>query len=390
MQKKQRMFMFTLVSLMLLTTATLFSGLQSAAGSTTIYILTDGTVTPPDESIQRSGNVYVLVGNVSAEIVVEKNNIILDGNGYFLGGSGDGTGVCLCGRENVTVKNLQICDFAFGIFLGGLGCYSSYNSIVNNNITRCTSDGLYFDYYSNYNNVTGNVVAENNNGIYLYCSSSNSILRNNVIANNYEGISLSYSSNGNSITENNVAGSWFGVSLEHVADNRFYLNNFVENTYQTHISACQGNAWDNGFRGNYWSGYSGSDANSDGVGDQPYIIDAANTDRYPLTSKTSSYPAYLPQSTPNQPQQSPAATATAAPPDPTEQTSKATQEPGKPTPKQSPSSTPPVSAEPTEASPQESTINEILPWLLCSVALGVSGLLVWGAWNLSTKHRVHR
>jgi nitrous oxidase accessory protein NosD len=35
-------------------------------------------------------------------------------------------------------------------------------------------------------------------------------------------------------------------------------------------------------RGNYWADYNGTDANHDGVGDTPYVIDATNSDNYPL------------------------------------------------------------------------------------------------------------
>jgi len=36
--------------------------------------------------------------------------------------------------------------------------------------------------------------------------------------------------------------------------------------------------------GNYWSDYAGVDADGDGIGDPPYVIDENNTDRYPLIS----------------------------------------------------------------------------------------------------------
>jgi len=44
------------------------------------------------------------------------------------------------------------------------------------------------------------------------------------------------------------------------------------------------NTWDNGSYsgGNYWSDYTGPDANNDGVGGSPYMIDNDNQDRYPL------------------------------------------------------------------------------------------------------------
>jgi hypothetical protein len=40
--------------------------------------------------------------------------------------------------------------------------------------------------------------------------------------------------------------------------------------------------WSSGGEGNYWVGYTGTDANGDGIGDTPYIINEYNTDPYPL------------------------------------------------------------------------------------------------------------
>jgi hypothetical protein len=65
----------------------------------------------------------------------------------------------------------------------------------------------------------------------------------------------------------------------------FYHNNFVGNTHQ--VAAVPhfryGNdSFDNGLEGNYWSDYNGTDADGDGVGDTPYVIDDERQDRYPL------------------------------------------------------------------------------------------------------------
>jgi hypothetical protein len=44
------------------------------------------------------------------------------------------------------------------------------------------------------------------------------------------------------------------------------------------------NKWDNGSIGNYWSNYNGTDANNDGIGESPYMMDVNNKDNYPLGS----------------------------------------------------------------------------------------------------------
>ena len=316
-----------LVSLMLLLLSTgMFSHLQPITANPTTYILADGQINPPNISIQRKGDLYIFTGNVSDGIVVEKNSITLDGNGYTLKGSGDGIGISLSGRENVTIKNLQIQNFACGISFGGLNEFSINNNIIDNNITQNKYDGLYLDYYSNYNTITSNIIAENNNGIYLYCSSNNNISKNNIFANNYEAVSLSYSSDGNSITGNNIANSWIGVTLEHVANNRFWQNNFVENVYQVR-SSIYSNTWDNGQLGNYWSDFNFSDSNGDGVGDRPYVIDASNIDRYPLMSKLGFFPEYTSQSTRNPNQQNATQMTTAPPSTPTNQPTQAPTQP---------------------------------------------------------------
>jgi parallel beta-helix repeat protein len=193
----------------------------------TIYIMADGSIDPPTAPIQRNGDTYTLTGNITSDgdgINIQKNNVIIDGAGYTIQGNGSECGFNLSSINHVTVKNAEITNFCCGIHLNG----SSSNSISGNNIT-----------------------ANNGYGIGLYSSSNNSI----------------------------------------------YHNNFVDNTQQVYIDGSENyqNVWDNGYPsgGNHWSDYAGVDvysgpyqneSGSDGMGDTPYVIDANNTDHYPLVN----------------------------------------------------------------------------------------------------------
>ncbi len=64
--------------------------------------------------------------------------------------------------------------------------------------------------------------------------------------------------------------------------NTFYLNSFIANRRQVRNDHPDGNLWDDGSRGNYWSDYSGADADRDGIGDRPHEIQPGSLDRYPL------------------------------------------------------------------------------------------------------------
>jgi hypothetical protein len=74
-------------------------------------------------------------------------------------------------------------------------------------------------------------------------------------------------------------------------------NSFINNTYQLSGCVCKVynfsealHSWDNGNKGNYWSDYNGTDANSDGIGDTYYRIDVLNQDRYPLITSPAQPP----------------------------------------------------------------------------------------------------
>jgi parallel beta-helix repeat protein len=185
---RQSAFLMILM-LFLLNIASVTLGVQRVEASGTIYIRADGSIDPPTPSIYTADNItYTFADNINDSIVVERSNIIIDGAGYTVEGTGVEYGFSLYGIANVTIKSTNIKSFGVGIRLE----QSSGNSISENN------------------------VANNMVGVRLYYSSNNSIFGNNITNNNY-GIDLGFSYN-NGIVGNVFAGC--GLLVSHSYGNR--------------------------------------------------------------------------------------------------------------------------------------------------------------------------
>jgi parallel beta-helix repeat protein len=223
-----------LLMLLLVTMSSLSSNIKpvKSTWTGTVYIRADGSIYPSDAPIITYDNVtYTLTGNITSTadgIVVERDNIIIDGEGYTIRGTGasDSKGINVSGRYNVTIKNTCIKSFYYGIGL----FHSSKNSICRNNITD-NGDGVWLEDSSN-NIMSGNNITNNRYwGIVLYSSSNNNIIGNNVSAND-EGISLSESSNNNTVMGNNITeNSWYGIYLLTSYNNTLSYNEIKNNNY---------------------------------------------------------------------------------------------------------------------------------------------------------------
>ena len=120
-------------------------------------------------------------------------------------------------------------------------------------------------------------------GIELW-SSSNNTITGNTICNNNDGVYLRDLSNNNTITGNTICNnSNNGIYLRDSSNNVIYLNKFIDNNVNAY-NYNGTNYFDNGTYGNYWSDYTGVDADSDGIGDTPYYIEEDAIDNYPLMS----------------------------------------------------------------------------------------------------------
>jgi parallel beta-helix repeat protein len=152
-------------------------------------IKSDGSVNPSTAPIQRAGNIYTFTDDIAGyTIAVERNNIVLDGGGYTLQGNGDSTGVFIKNRNGVTLKNMEISDFSYGIRLFAedyLGMSSSDNTLSGNTLTN-NEYGIYIR--ASYNNVLRNNSMNNNKHNFMirggYLSDKKDGYTNDIDASN--------------------------------------------------------------------------------------------------------------------------------------------------------------------------------------------------------------
>jgi parallel beta-helix repeat protein len=246
-----------LTGLLTLTLSLAFN-IRSAKGTWTgtVYIRADGSIDPTGAPMITQDKVtYTLTDNIrsSCGIVVERDNIIMDGDGHAIKGelAYPYVGIDIIGRTNITIKNvdIELCR-SYGISItnsinisiygnnitNNNGCginleYSSNTIISGNNITN-NHCGINLEYSSN-TIISGNNITNNNGcGIYLgFDSSNNTISRNNITNNNEAGVWLFYGETTNNIVSGNsiTANGRFGVYLGGCSNNIICGNNIIAN-----------------------------------------------------------------------------------------------------------------------------------------------------------------
>jgi len=143
-------------------------------------------------------------------ISIGKDNITIDGNGYtinFIGEVADSEGIHNEGYNNVTVKNLTLTNFCFGIYLKN----AEFGTIINNKISYTFGSGIWLK-ESSRNNVKQNTIAygDNGHGILVSSGSKYNYIENNIITTtNGRGLSIEQSNN-NSIYYNSMCGNRLG------------------------------------------------------------------------------------------------------------------------------------------------------------------------------------
>lgn len=180
------------------------------------------------------------------------------------------------------------------------GMYFSYadENLIANNDVRETRFGIHY-MYSHANKLMSNSLTANVVGATLMFSRDSIISDNKVVANRRHGI-LFKQVDRSRITGNFISGHNRGFFIQQATQNRFegntistndigvYMsncseqnvfvgNNFIGNTDQiwqptdeVEAGRMASNKFFENRRGNFWSDYSGTDRNDDGIGDTPY------------------------------------------------------------------------------------------------------------------------
>ena len=175
------------------------------------------------------------------------------------------------------------------------------NTVSGNSISMKANSagptGIYLTWGASYNNIISNVIdgrrdgsninGSFTNGMQINPSGNNFISGNTIVNNRYGFMILEPSSTNNVFVGNTIQSNNIGVWILSSRWNYFYNNIFIDNVLQVqtdYYGTPLLNYWNTTFAqgGNYWSNYVGADANSDGIGDTPYVIDGANVDNYPL------------------------------------------------------------------------------------------------------------
>ena len=159
----------------------------------------------------------------------------------------------------------------------GIHVASCYTIVANNTVSGALDKGISVDWgYGN--TVCSNTVINCSGGLYEQDNSGSDLFFNNDVVNCSWGAKIV---------------GWHATEEK----TTLYHNNFVGNTVQVNISTTeyyttadmpftrtvkQGGFFDNDQEGNYWSDYNGVDANGDGIGDTPYVIDGNRSDNHPL------------------------------------------------------------------------------------------------------------
>jgi nitrous oxidase accessory protein len=294
------LFATVLISTLLL--SAVVAGLPVQAEARTIVVPDDySTIQEAIDNASEGDTIFVKRG-----VYVE--NPVVNKSVSLIGEYRDSTVIDVTAGLKVQSNNVTIAGFTIYDGYDGISLATNYCNISGNKITNTTHGIVVFGYensisgnifesiglssaiqlnFANRNLINGNYIVSCVEGIQIWQNSNNNTIRENTITNCQDtAISFQYS-NDNIIVGNNISLSGLGTSIYGSNNNSISNNNYFSNAVQfsakeDYYLSFGHNRSVNIINENYWSNYYGTDANGDGRGDTPYIIDEYNADHHPL------------------------------------------------------------------------------------------------------------
>ncbi len=233
---------------------------------------------------------------------ISSSNVTINGFHIAGGSSGEGrheVGLYLEGVQNCSLSNNTLVLNDIGIYLN-----NSQGNLLDNNKIGLGSSGIVLS-NSNENVLSNNLVVANNQGISLNNSVNNTLV-NNTAGSNAEGIFLGMSQK-NKLAYNIISKNGYGIrgqaaGSNFLINNSLYLNDIgvylngssnntlYENEFINFLNAVDegNNVWSSSSAGNFWNDYNGTDADGNGIGDTPYVINetTGSMDYMPMVNGT--------------------------------------------------------------------------------------------------------
>ncbi|WP_148266540.1 NosD domain-containing protein [Methanocella arvoryzae] len=213
--------------------------------------------------------------------------------------------------------NMLIDGNTVGKHYYGIKVYYSNKTTVSNNVVKDSGCNIRFDFDSTNCVARGNTVSNGIEGILINSSASYITVEGNKLFDNRQAIYI-LKCNNHVIQGNTAYSNTYGVRAQSTSGNKIIGNDFVDNTYGVYLSGSNNQVYLNDLKsvsvsgsgntfsspsavsykyngasyssrlGNYWTGYTGSDSDKNGVGGTSYSNGGA-TDSYPLMAKHTNY-----------------------------------------------------------------------------------------------------